>query len=635
MTQPHRSSGRRTGRLLAAAVITLGLVAGACSKKDGTTATTSKPSETAAPGATDAPADTAAPGDTTAPADTTAPSDTTAPTDTAAPVDTTPAKKPVYGGTLIVSGEAEVANAWTPAAMQCDSYCQQRARTFYDPLMITNTDLKTVGYLVDTFSANADFTVWTFKLRPGITFTDGTPMDADAAVYNLKVAGSGLLISAAVKDYGNKNFGKKDATGAALPLDLAIDVVDPLTFTITTGFNGDMSKPLPWPNLPATLTGQLGLMASPTWLKAVAAGTADAAAPIGTGPFTVESYAPADKLVVKRNPDYWQKDADGNQLPYLDGMEFRVIEDSETASQALQSGDIDMFSTSAAAVISEFRGMADQFPMTEQSSLTETNYILIDLDKPGPLQDARVRCALSKAVDRTELNDLTADGILQIANGLFSPGQEGYLEDNGFNTDQDIEGAKALLADYQAENPGDITVTYGTTVSNINAQVAELLQGYWSQIGVTTNIIQVPQDQFITKALFGDPEFFMFGWRNHAGVTIDNQYFWWHSSAAAPDGGLALNFGRLRDPIVDKGLETARSATDEAARKTAAEEVNREMAKECDQIPFSWTLWGTPHAPKVQGLGGFLLPDGSEARDGAGFSGQFWTQGLWIDPDLA
>ncbi|MCU1360556.1 MAG: putative transporter substrate-binding protein, partial [Ilumatobacteraceae bacterium] len=326
-------------------------------------------------------------------------------------------------------------------------------------------------------------------------------------------------------------------------------------------------------------------------------------------------------------------DADGNQLPYLDGMEFRVIEDSETAAQALESGDIDIFSTSSSDVIKEFRDQAADFPMTEQSTLTETNYLLIDLAKPGPLQDARVRCALSMAIDRQELIDLTAGGILQVANGLFSPGQEGYMEDNGFNTAQDIDGAKALIADYQAEHPGDISVNYGTTVSAINAQTAELLQGYWNQIGVTTEIQQVPQDQFITNALFGDPGFYIYGWRNHAGVQIDNQYFWWHSSASAPDGSLALNFGRVEDPIVDKALEDQRGETDPAKREADAEEVNKQMAKECYQIPASWTLWGTPHAPKVQGLAQYVFPDGSLARDGAGFSGQFWTQALWIDPD--
>ena len=604
-----RSTRRRPGRLFAAAVVTLGLVAGACSKKDDET--TSEP-DTTETEATEAETEATEPETEVTTAETETTDAVTATTEPAV-------KDPVYGGTIIVSGEAEVTNPWTPAAMQCDSYCQQRARTFYDPLLALNADNEIVGVLVDTYESNADFTEWTFTLRDGIKFTDGTPLDAAAVVKNLRLTGSGLLISGAIVDYG------KTADGT-----LAIDATGDLSFTIKTGKGGDLSQPLPWPNLPATLTGQLGMIASPTWLDAVAADPTLSTAPVGTGPFIVESYAPRDKLVVTRNPDYWMTDAAGNKLPYLDSVEFRVIEDSETASEALQSGDIDIFSTSSAIVISEFRDLADEFPMTEQDTFTETNYILIDLAKPGALQDQRVRCALSKAIDRQELNDLTADGILQIANGLFSPGQEGYLEDNGFDTAQDIEGAQALIDEYVAEN-GPVTVNYGTVTSAITAQIAELYKGYWEQIGVTTEIQQVPQDQFITNALFGDPGFFMYGWRNHAGTTIDGQYFWWHSSASAPDGGLALNFGRLEDTIVDENLEKQRIESDPAKRVAFAEAVNKRMAEQCFQIPTSWTLWGTPRDPKIQGLSTLVLPDGSKARDGAGFSGQFYMHALWID----
>ena len=593
----HRPNGVRRGRLLAAAIVSLGLVAGACSKKDETTTT---PTET-----------------------TTVDTGVTTETTTAETTPTTEAMKdPVAGGTVIVSGEAEVANPWTPAAMQCDSYCQQRARTFYDPLVAYNEDLEVSGVLLESWTNNADYTEWTFTVRSGISFTDGTPLNAAAVVKNLQATGTGLLIAAAVTDIGKNPDGS-----------LAIEATGDLTFTVKTGKNGDLSQPRPWPNLPGAFAGQLGFVASPTWLDAVAAGTGDATKPIGTGPFIVESYAPRDKLVVKRNPNYWMKDANGTQLPYLDGMEFRVIEDGETAGAALESGDIDIFSTSSAVVINRFRGLADTFPMNEQTTLTETNYILIDLDKPGPLQNKDFRCALWKALDRQELIDLTADGILQVANGLFSPGQEGYMEDNGTSTAQDLEGAQALIDSFKAANPGvELKVKYGTTVSNINAQVAELLKGYWAQIGVDTEIIQVPQDQFITKALFGDPDFFMFGWRNHAGVTIDGQYFWWHSSAAAADGELALNFGRVRDPIVDKNLEDARGELDATKRAEFAQNVNKQMAAECYQFANSWTLWGTPHKANVQGLGTLVWPDGSKARDGAGFSGQFWTQTLWVDP---
>jgi ABC-type transport system substrate-binding protein len=96
---------------------------------------------------------------------------------------------------------------------------------------------------------------------------------------------------------------------------------------------------------------------------------------------------------------------------------------------------------------------------------------------------------------------------------------------------------------------------------------------------------------------------------------------------------LALNFGRVRDPIVDENLEKQRTETDPAKRKEYAENVNRQMAGECYSFAGSWTIWGTPHAPKVQGLGTHAFPDGTASRDGAGFSGQFWTNNIWIDSE--
>ena len=128
-------------------------------------------------------------------------------------------------------------------------------------------------------------------------------------------------------------------------------------------------------------------------------------------------------------------------------------------------------------------------------------------------------------------DDLTEGGLLKIANGLFSPGQEGYLDDNGFSTDQDLEGAKALIAEYQTDHPGPIAITYGHTADRIGDQQAELLKGYWSQIGVDTTIEVIPQDQFITNALFGADNFFIYGWRNHAGLKVDQQNFWWNGRA--------------------------------------------------------------------------------------------------------
>ena len=612
-----RQRQRSSRRVLTAALLSLGLIAAACGKKDDST--------TATDATVNATETTAATGDTqgTVAADTSV-AETT-------PPETTPAQKPVPGGEITVSGEAEVANAWVPAAMQCDTYCHQRARTFFEPIASFGVDNKVHPFLADSITPNADFTEWTIAVRPGISFTDGTPLNADAMIENLQRTGTYILIAAQVAD-----LAKVDDPGGATNADgspkkvLKIEKADDMTFTIFTGKDGDPAQPLPWPGFDVILTSQFGLVASPTWLKAVDADATKASQPIGTGPFIVESYAPRDALVVTKNPNYWRKDADGVQLPYLDKITFKVIEDAKTAEGALRSGDIDIFSESSAEVISDFEGDPD-FPTLLQKDYSETNYLLIDTEKPGPYQDARVRCALSKAIDRQEIIDLTQAGALQIANGLFSPGQEGYLDDNGFDTSQDIEGAKALIAEYQAEHPGPIQVTYGHTADRINAQRAELIKGYWSAIGVDTTIEVIPQDQFVTNALFGADNFFIYDWRLHSGIKVDQQNQWWNSRSAIPAPGLALNFGRVNDPIVDENLATARSDPDPAKRQAAAEEVNRQMAKECYQIPYSYTLWGTVHTPAIHGLGESVLPDGTGARDGTDFGGWFSTAPLWVD----
>ena len=607
------------------------LIAAACSdrKDDSEGVSGADTTPTSAAAATSAPATSgptgSAPATTTATSDGTEPPGTTAPATTQPPETTQPAIDPVMGGTLVVSGEAEVANPWTPAAMQCDSYCQQRARTFYDPLAAYGDDLKVHPFLAESIEPNADYTEWTVKLRKGISFTDGTPLDADAAIYNLQTSGTGVLIAGALTDVA-----KVPSQADPAVMELKIEKVDDLTFTIFTGKGGDPSKPVSWRDFDAYLTGQLGLMASPTWLEAVKTDPAKAAQPVGTGPFIVQSYAPRDKLVVIRNPDYWMTDANGNQLPFLDSIEFRVIEDGVTAGEALRSGEIDIFATSNANVIRDFQDSGD-FDISLQDKLTETNFINIDQSKQNALADPRVRCALSMAIDRQELIDATGGGILQPANGIFSPGQQGYLKDNGLNIEQDLDGARALIDEYEAETGKQVTFQLGQTPTRTNDEVAELLLGWWNEIGVDAQALAVPQDQYITLALFGDPQYQAFLWRQHAGVGVDQQYTWWHSAGSHPDGELSLNFGRINDPVIDKALDTARSATDLATADAAAEAVNREFAKECIYIPLSWTLWGIISEPSVQGLGTFVMPDGATARDGAGFSGSYWVNTMFVD----
>lgn len=535
---------------------------------------------------------------------------------------------PATGGTLVVSGDAEVGSPWTPAAMRCDAYCYTRAMTFFDPVAAFDGDSQVVGVLAESIEPNDDYTQWTITIRDGISFTDGSPVNAGAVIYNLQAAGTGVLVSAAIKDVAKV----PDPDDPQRTI-LKIEQLDELSFVIYTGKDGDPEQPLSWRDFPHLLAGQWGLIASPFWLAAVADDPELATQPVGSGPFVVDSYEPRGSLEVSRNPDYWMTDAAGNQLPYLDAISFRVIEDSEIAAEALQAGDVDVVTSSNGRAISTIQEVGAGFNVDVQDRFIETGYLLIDLDKEGPLQDRRVRCAMSLAIDRQELVDATTNGFASVANGLFSPGQQGYLEDNGLTIEQDLETAAAMIAEYESESGTEVAFSLGHIPSNVVVQAAELLLGWWSEIGIDATDQSIPQNDFINLAVFGVPEFEVFSWRQHAGAFVDQQYLWWHSDNAFPDGELSLNFGRLRDPDVDAALDAARAATSDEEAIAAAEEVNRVFAEQCYYIPLNHLPWAVMSDARVGGVGGLTLPDGTALSDGSGAAGQFWTQTLSWEGD--
>ena len=191
----------------------------------------------------------------------------------------------------------------------------------------------------------------------------------------------------------------------------------------------------------------------------------------------------------------------------------------------------------------------------------------------------------------------------------------------------DPAAAKAGVDAYKAANGGKAPkIIYSTVPDADSLTQAQYLQQVWGEAGIEVEIKQIEQSTLIVNALFGAPDFDAFGWRNHGGLFVDNQYFWWYGPTAPPDGQLALNFGRLTDPVIDGLLEQQRSELDPAKRQSIAEDINRQFAKECWILPVSWTIWGIASNGKVGGLGTFKMPDGSGAtvRDGVYFPGQVW-----------
>ena len=506
--------------------------------------------------------------------------------------ETTAAGEPVRGGTLTYGLEAESSQGYSMPTANCATSCYLVAYAIFDPLTYPDENGEIKPFLAESIEPNADHTEYTIKARPGISFHNGEPFNADAIKANLDAhKASGL-------------------TGPALAPMQSVAKVDDMTVRVT------MSAP--WPAFPAYMSAQTGLQNAPAQLADKTNGPRN---PIGTGPFKFREWVVDDHLTVVRNENYWREG-----LPYLDEIVYRPIPDIQARRAALESGDVDVMHTSNGDEIGKLRDV-DGVELVESDDFGDIGYIMLNVEKP-PLNDVRVRRALALATNQDEVNQLRNGGVTAVADGPFPEGSLGYLEDTGY-PDFDLEEATRLVREYEAEN-GPIRFEFGTTTDPFNLGTNQLVQQQWAKAGIETDLVQVEQQKYIGQALVG--AFDAYAWRSHAGVDPDQQFIWWHSALASPQGQLALNFGRIKDPEIDQALVTIRTNPDEAARKEAAEAVNREFGKDVYNVWLWHTVWGMAHTPEVKNLTDLELPDGG-GKVSPAIAGRHFLSQAYVDPD--
>ena len=145
---------------------------------------------------------------------------------------------------------------------------------------------------------------------------------------------------------------------------------------------------------------------------------------------------------------------------------------------------------------------------------------------------------------------------------------------------------------------------------------------------VQVTITPIEQGQYIGLALTGD--FNVLQGRGYSGLDPDQQRLWWQKASVSPIGELALNFGRFQDDVIDEALQTIKSNPDPAARKAAAETINRRFGEQVYNWWWSWTLWGIATQPYVNGIEANVLPDGTKGI-GLAFAGRHQINQIWCD----
>ncbi len=508
------------------------------------------------------------------------------------------AGKPTPGGTVVYGLEAENDEGWCLPEAQLAISGIQVARTIYDTLTAPNEEGEYVPFLAESVTPNATFDSWDIKLREGVKFHDGSDLTAEVVKNNLDAfrgqypARKPLLF---IFVFSNID---------------TVEVKDPLTVTVTTK--------TPWPALPAALfgSGRIGISAQ---AQLDDAETCDRNL-IGTGPFKFEEWNQNESFKAVKNPDYWQKDADGVQLPYLDAIEFQPRVDPSSRINGLLSDELQMIHVSAGESIEQLRLETDagRIRSFESQQFPEVSFGQFNTSVE-PFNNKNARLAVTYGVDMPTFNKVRNLDILTNANGPFGPGNMGYLEDTGYET-TDMDKAEEYLAAYKAETGKDLEFTLLSTNDEATMASVQLVQQMGEKAGIKINIRSMSQSELIDVAIAGTFQVMVF--RNYPGGDPDTQFNWWTN-------GSPVNFARINDDVLTGLMEEGRVTSDKAARTKIYEDVNKRFASEAYSLWLQWTMWDIGMRTDVFGELGPDLPDDG-GKPFPGLATGHPVSGIWI-----
>ena len=504
---------------------------------------------------------------------------------------------PQSGGSLSFGLEGEsdgfnpTVNRWAISGMMV-------ANAVFDPLAAYDANGKAQPYLAKSFTPSADFKTWTVELRPGITFTNGEPLDGAALKKDMDALRASALIGIAAANINGT----------------AVDPADPMKVIVT------MTDP--WAAFPTILTGQAGMVAAPAQLDAT--GEAASRQPIGTGPFMQKEWVPDNRWVGTKNPNYWRTDDAGTKLPYLDQVTFKPIVDTQNRTNALISGDVQMIHTTDWASIDQMETAAKdgQVQVVLDPTESEETFFILNTVK-APLDDVRVRQALALCTDSSQIRLVSQVPDGYEANSQFKTDSPWY-SDGGFPAYDPAAGTD-LINQVKAEK-GDVTVTLGTTPVPSNTAITQTAAQQWEQCGVKVNLITTEQSKFIADMATGNFQANLT--RQFGESDPDQAYHWWSGSTAT--GALALNFARLNDPQIDAALKQARGSADPAVRTQAYVDL---VKRQSELVPYIWinhTQWAIGAANSVRNISNVTLPDGEASLPYQG--GNMRLTQTWLQP---
>ncbi|HEY2966538.1 MAG TPA: ABC transporter substrate-binding protein [Actinomycetota bacterium] len=397
--------------------------------------------------------------------------------------------------------------------------------------------------LADTWEANADSSSWTFHLHPGVTFSDGTPLDAEAVKAN-------YVRTITIE------LGTQFILGSFLPKpEKQIVVVDPQTIRFDLAY--------PYPHFDVVMAAQYGTgLVSPKVFEEHSTGETDQgheyllSHAVGTGPYVLDTLQPGNQVILKRNESYWR----GWDGPHFDTIIIRSIPEGSTRRQLLESGEVDIAyagtAEDTAAVRSDGRFVVGDFKNLDMT------YII--LGAYGPLASPEARQAMNYLFPYEDFLNTVSKNTLERGNGPF-PDLLFTHDPNVFLYDTDIQKAQELL-DQAGVQPGtELTYEYYT---GFGKEAGLVMQQQLEKVGLHLRLIEkefsaMNADLTTDRPVSERANMYYWGWWPDYNDPSDYSWVIFNSDAA-PDKCPCYNSGYYHNDRVDEIIYDGFSQTDDA-----------------------------------------------------------------------
>lgn len=417
--------------------------------------------------------------------------------------------------------------------------------------------------LATSWQVSDDGLTWTFELRPGVKFHDGTAFDANAVVFSferLLVKGHPQSIHD-VANYWRGQMSDVENVVAITPLTVAIHVRRKF----------------------APLLGNLAMypMVSPTAVIKWGATFSDH--PVGTGPFLFESWTKGARVVVRRYPGYW------GRAPALTQIVFQVVVDARQRLINLESGSVDL----AMAILPDEQPFVELHPdlVLHHTPGNDISYLALNTQHP-PFDDVRVRRAANFAINKEPIVKLGYQGRAVAADTPLPPTIWGY-HTPATRYHYDPVAARKLLAAAEADGAFDAKRVYQLFVPSTPRpylpqpeRVARFLQASLEQVGIHTELVLQPYPAHRAAIQAGKHDLCLFGWVGDTGDPDNFLFVLLHSNQANIEKG-AQNVALYQDADVDRMLLDAQAATSEATRSALYASIQDKIASDAPWVPLA------------------------------------------------